>query len=290
MDDAIIIGSGPAGITAGIYLKRAGFNPLIISSINSSLNLAEKIENYYGIEKPIEGSELYKTGIKQAENIGIKIVDKEVISIKYLDNGFEIITANQGTDEEYKTKYIIIATGANRNKPDISGIDEFEGRGISYCAICDGNFYRNKDVAVLGSGEYAIGEIEELIPIVNNVTMLTNGEKPIQNRLNISINENEIEKIVGDTKIREVLFKDGTSEKVDAVFIAQGIASSIDFAKKLGAKVENNNIIVNEKMETSVENLYACGDCTGGIMQISKATYQGMVAGLEVIKKLRKDN
>ena len=289
MKDTIIIGSGPAGITAGIYLKRAGFNPLIISQNNSSLNWTEKIENYYGFEEPIKGNELYERGIKQAQNLGINILNKEIINIKYTENGFEIITANQGIDEKYETKYIVLATGTIRNKPDIQGINEFEGKGVSYCAVCDGNFFRNKEVAVLGSGEYAIGEIEELLPIVKNVTLLTNGEEAIQNRLNINVNSNKISKFSGDTKIKEVIFENGSSQQIDGLFIAQGTASSVDFAKKIGAKVENNCIAINENMETSINNVYACGDCTGGILQISKATYQGMVAGLEIIKKLREE-
>ena len=289
MYDCIIIGSGPAGITASLYIIRAGFKVLIISKNESKLEKAEIIENYYGFENPISGRELNENGIKQAANLGVQFLEKEVIGIKYSDdNGYEVITANQGMDESYKTKTVILATGVTRNASTIKGIKEFEGRGISYCAICDAAFYRNKEVAVLGSGEYAIGEIQELLPIVKNVTMVTNGQKPIEYRNNkVSINTKKIKEFKGSNKIETIEFEDNTNQNIDGVFIAQGTASSVDFAKKLGAKIENNYIVVNEEMETTVPNIYACGDCTGGILQISKAVYEGTVAGLEVIRKLK---
>jgi len=290
MYDCIIIGSGPAGITASLYIARAGFKVLVISKSESTLDKAEKIENYYGFENAISGQELKQNGIKQAKRIGVNVLEKEVIAIKYSDdNCYEVIVANQGVDEEYIAKTIVLATGVNRNKAQIKGIKEFEGRGISYCAICDAAFYRNKDVAVLGSGDYAIGEIQELLPIVKNVTMITNGQEPIEYRNEkVNINTKKIKELRGNKKIEEIEFEDNTKQKVDGIFIAQGVASSVDFAKKLGAKVENNYIVVNEKMETTVPNIYACGDCTGGILQISKAIYEGTKAGIEIINKMKK--
>lgn len=289
MYDAIIIGAGPAGITASIYIKRAGFNVLIISKDESSLNKATEIENYYGFENTISGPELLENGIRQAKRIGVNIIRNEVIGIKYSDNNlYEIITANQGKDEKYLAKTVVLATGANRNKPNIKGVKEFEGRGISYCAVCDAFFYRGKNVAVLGNGEYALGEIEELLPVVNSVTMLTEGNEYIENRnSNVKINEKKIREFRGTDRIEEIEFEDESKEKIDGVFIAKGTASSLDFAKKLGAKIENNAIIVNEKMETTIPNVYACGDCTGGIYQISKAVYEGTKVGFSINAKLR---
>ena len=291
MYDVIIIGNGPAGISASLYIRRAGFKVAVVSSGKSSLSKASKIENYYGFENGISGEELQKRGIKQAENLGVEIIEKQAVGLKYASTtelAYEVTVANQGIDEKYETRVIVIATGANRKQPDIRGIKEFEGRGVSYCAVCDGAFYKGKDVAVVGSGEYAIEELEELLPMAKSVSLLTNGNKAIENRNNIEINEKEIQEFRGDTKIKEVLFKDGTKKELDGVFIAEGVASSIDFAKKIGANVENNNIIVNEEMETTVKNVYACGDCTGGILQVSKAVYDGTKAGLAIIKRLRK--
>ena len=288
MYDSIIIGSGPAGITASLYMVRAGLKVLIISKNESALEKAEKVENYYGFEMPITGKELSKNGIKQAQRLGADFLEKEVISIKYAENNcYEVIVANQGIGEKYIAKTIVLATGTNRNKPDIKGIKEFEGRGISYCAICDAAFFRNKDVAVLGNGDYAIGEIQELLPIAKSVTMLTNGLDPIEYRLdNLNIDTKKIREFRGNNIIEEIEFEDNTTREINGIFIAQGTASSVDFAKKLGAMVENNYIVVNERMETTIPNIYACGDCTGGLLQISKATYEGTIAGLEIIKKL----
>ena len=288
MYDSIIIGSGPAGVTASLYMIRAGLKVLVISKNQSALDKAEKIENYYGFENGISGKELKDTGIKQAKNLGVKFLEKEVTSIKYSENGYEVIVANQGLNEQYLAKTIVLATGTNRNKPQIKGLKEFEGKGISYCAICDGAFFRNKNVGVLGNGDYAISEIQELIPIVKSVTMYTNGLDPIEYRIdNVNINTKKIREFRGNNIIEEIEFEDDTREEINGIFIAQGVATSTDFAKKLGAMIENNYIVVNDKMETTIPNIYACGDCTGGLLQISKAVYEGTVAGLEVIRKLK---
>ena len=289
MFDCIIIGSGPAGITASLYIVRAGYKVLVISKSESALNKADKIENYYGFKEPISGKELIKNGIEQAKRLGVNILEKEVVSIKFSnDNLYEVIVNDPNVEEKYMAKNIILATGVSRNKSNIEGIKEFEGRGISYCAICDAAFYRGKNVAVLGNGPYAIQEINELLPIAESVTMLTNGNEVLDNiSKNIIMNKKKIKRFVGNKKIEEIQFEDGTTQKIDGVFIAEGVASSVDFAKKIGARVEKKYIIVNDKMETNVPNIYACGDCTGGILQISKAVYQGTVAGLEVINKLK---
>ena len=290
MYDTIIIGSGPAGITASLYIKRAGFNVLVISKEESVLSKAEKIENYYGFAEPISGKELEENGLKQAKRLGVEILKREIISIKYADNNYEVITANQSKHEKYIARTVVLATGANRNIPNIKGIKEYEGRGISYCAICDAAFFRNKEVAVLGNGEYAIGEIEELLPVAKSVTMLTDGKEYIENRSiseKLRVNNKKVREFRGTNKIEEIEFEDNTKEKINGIFIAQGTASSLDFAKKIGARIENNYIIVNDQMETTVPNVYACGDCTGGILQISKAVYEGTKAGLAIINKLR---
>lgn len=290
MFDSIIIGSGPAGITASIYMARAGLKVLVISKKESTLDKAEKIENYYGFENPITGKELKENGIKQAKRIGVNVLEKEVVGIKYSDNAcYEVVVANQSIQEKYIAKTIVLATGVNRNKAKIKGIEEFEGRGISYCAICDAAFYRNKNVAVLGNGDYAIEEIQELLPVVNSVMMITDGKEPVEYRSeNVAINTKKIREFRGYGKIQEIEFEDNSKQEIDGVFIAQGVASSVDFAKKLGASIKNNYIVVNDKMETNVPNIYACGDCTGGVLQISKAVYEGTIAGLEIIKKLKK--
>lgn len=280
MYDVAVIGSGPAGITAAIYAKRRNLSTLVISKGNGALEKAKKIDNYYGFANGVSGKKLYENGLNQAVNLGVEIVQDEVINIELKDN-FTIETVNS----KYDTKSVILATGVNRNIPNIKGIKEFEGKGISYCAICDSFFYKEKDVAVLGEGNYAIHEFETLKPIANSVTILTNGGKIVQNRSNgVVVNEKKIKEFRGTNKLEEVEFEDDTKQKINGVFIAVGTASSTDIARRIGARIENNNIVVNENMETSVPRLYACGDCTGGILQISKAIYEGTKAGLAVLK------
>ena len=280
MYDVIVIGSGPAGITAAIYAKRRNLSILVISKGNGTLQKAEKIDNYYGFENGISGKELYENGIKQAKNLGIDFIEDEVINIEYI-NQFTIETVNS----KYEAKAVILATGVSRNVPNIKGIKEFEGKGVSYCAVCDSFFYKGKDVAVLGDGNYAIHEFETLKPIASSVTILTNGNTMVENRdSSIEVNSKKIREFRGDTKLEEVEFEDNTIQNLNGVFIAMGTASSSDLARKIGARIENNNIIVNKNMETTVPGLFACGDCTGGLLQISKAVYEGAKAGLAVLK------
>ena len=282
MYDVIIIGAGPAGVSASLYTKRANKKTLIIHNDNGGLKKAHKIENYYGFKDGIEGEELYKIGIKQAENIGVEIKKEEIIKIETLAENFKVFTDLN----TYEGKSIIIAIGTKRNKANIKGIKELEGRGISYCAICDGFFYRNKNVSVIGSGNYALSETNDLLPIANKITILTNGEKAPEFRAdNVEIETRAIKEIRGNDKVEEVELEDGTKIKTDGVFVAQGVAGSTDFAKKLGALTNKDKIVVNEKMETNIDGLFACGDCTGGLLQVSKAVYEGTIAGLEAIRK-----
>lgn len=281
MYDVIIIGAGPAGVSAGLYTKRANLNTLIIYNKTSELQKADKIENYYGFAEGISGSDLYQTGIKQADRLGVELVNEEVTKIEHGDKGFKVVTSK----EEYLTKIVILATGNKKNSPKIKGIEEFEGRGVSYCAICDGFFYRNKDVAVLGNGNYAISETNDLINITNKISILTNGgEAPEFRADNVDVISKEIREVRGTDKVEEIEFEDNSVLKTDGIFIAEGIAGSTEFAKKLGILVEKNRIIVNENMETNIKGIYACGDCTGGLLQISKAVYEGAKAGLQAIK------
>lgn len=298
--DVIIIGAGPSGISASLYTVRANKKTLVLYEDKAGLEKANKIENYYGFENGITGEELYNIGIKQAKNLGVDVKKEEVIKIEMNSDMYSnndnvnenknstskyrfLVTTSNGL---YKAKVVILATGNKKNKPKIKGIEKFEGKGVSYCAICDGFFYRNKDVVVIGSGDYAISETNDLINVVKDVTILTNGEKAPDFRAdNVKIETRGIKEIKGDTKVDEVVLDDGTNLKIDGVFVAQGVAGSSDFAKKLGALTNKDNIVVNENMETNVDGLFACGDCTGGLLQVAKAVHEGTVAGLAAIKK-----
>lgn len=279
--DVIIIGAGPAGISAGLYTQRANKKTLIIYNEKSSLEKASKIENYYGFPNGISGKELYQNGIMQAKNLEIELKKEEVIKIEKIKETFEVSTSNR----KYISRNVILATGNKKNTPDIKGIKELEGKGISYCAICDGFFYRGKDVAVLGSGDYAISEVNDLLNVANKITILTNKKKvPDLRAENVKVETRGVIAVKGENQLESIELEDGTKLEVDGLFVAQGVAGSTDFARKLGALVKDNKIVVSDKMETTIQGLYACGDCIGGIYQIAKAINEGMIAGISAVK------
>lgn len=241
---------------------------------------------------------MYKAGINQAKNLGIDVLEEEVIKIEMdnkinnenidtvndMDEGniFKVITSKN----IYNSKNIVIAAGLKRNAVNIKGVKELEGQGVSYCAICDGFFYKNKDVVVIGSGDYAISETNDLINVVNKITILTNGERVPEFRAdNVNVETKNIKEISRENRVCEIKFQDESSIKADGVFVAQGTAGPIDLAKKLGVVIKNNKIVVNDKMQTNIKGIYACGDCTEGIKQIAKAVYEGAVVGLDIISK-----
>lgn len=284
MSDVIIIGNGPAGVSAALYTTRAGLNTTVIGKDGGALKKADKIENYYGFPEPISGKYLIENGISQAKRLGAKVVNDEVVGVGYTDK----LTVST-TDGEHSADAVILATGYQRTVPKIAGVLEFEGKGISYCAVCDAFFYKGKDVAVLGCCEYALHEAMELLPVAKSVTIITNGSEPVENiPPEIKVITKQVVEFKGDEALSEVKFKDGTSIFVAGVFVAIGIAGSSDFARKLGAKTEGRNIVVDENMATNIPGLFAAGDCTGGMLQIAKAVYQGAQAGSEAVKHIRK--
>lgn len=227
----------------------------------SELEKATIIENYYGFPNGITGKELYENGIKQAQNLGIEVLEREVVDIAILDNfSFEI----KSTNESFSSKSIIIATGNKKLKPNINGIDKFEGKGISYCAVCDGFFYRGKKVAVIGDGNFALSEAQELENITEDIKLLTNG-KDVRFENKFEVDTRKIKEIGGNEKVEFVEFEDGEKSEINGIFIAQGIAGGLNLAKKLGIITQLDSIVVNENMETNVKGIFASGNLTGGL-------------------------
>ena len=279
MYDAIIIGAGPAGISAGLYLKRANKNVLILYYGVSEIEKAHKIDNFYGFPNGISGKDLYEKGILQAKSLGIEVLNEEVLNVLMNESfRYNVITSNNN----FEATTVILATGSKKLTPNIDGIEKFEGRGVSYCAICDGFFYRKKNVCVIGNELYAISEAEELMNVTPNVSILTNG-KEMKEETSINVNAKKIKEILGEEKVTGVLFEDGTKIDVDGIFVAEGVAGGVNFAKKLGIYMEASKIVVNDDMETNVPGIYACGNLTGGLLQINKAAYEGAKAGLKAV-------
>lgn len=283
MYDAIIVGAGPAGISASLYIKRANLKVLVLYYGESELEKAHKIDNYYGFKNGITGKDLYEAGVEQAKNLGIEVRKEEIINIEMTDDLKFVVKT---TERDYDGKTVIIATGNKKERPNIKGIEDFEGKGISYCAICDGFFYRGKNVVVIGDGNYAIHEANDLAGIAENIKILTNGNgKPNTDRF--EIDDRKIKQIHGEKKVSSIEFEDGKFLNIDGIFIAQGIAGGNDFAKKLGIILNKNNIVVNENMETNVKGIFACGNVTGGLLQVNKAVYEGAKAGLQAVQFIR---
>ena len=304
MEKVIIIGAGPAGISAALYAVRGNLDPLVINNGIGALEKAEKIENYYGLDHPLSGQELYDTGIAQAKALGVRILDAQVLGV----GGFDTFTVKT-TEGEFETQSLILATGSKRAAPKIPGVKEFEGRGVSYCAICDAFFYRGKDVAVLGNGDFAMHEARELSNTASTVTIYTNGEEPeFTPEGNISVNTMKIQSVEGDDLVSGIrLAADVQAQEIkpeadtqdssdtfcraDGVFIALGTAGSTEIARQMGAELtEKGNIKVDENMETTIPGLYAAGDCTGGLLQVAKAVYEGAQAGINAGKYVRSLN
>lgn len=283
MANVIIIGKGPAGVSAAIYTRRASLDTLILGKGGGALERTDKIENYYGFAEPVSGPELLAAGLKNAVRLGCEVLDEEVVGVSW-DGRFTVRTK----ENAYQSDAVILATGASRSAPRLPGIEEFEGRGVSYCAVCDAFFYRKKDVAVLGAGEYAVHEAMELLPVAASVTLLTDG-KPLEAELpeGLRVETRKLAAIEGDASVSAVRFEAGEPLAVAGVFVAVGVASSADLAKKLGAETEGSRIVVNERMETNLPGLYAAGDCVGGLLQIAKAVSDGAIAGTSAIKFVR---
>jgi thioredoxin reductase (NADPH) len=280
--DIIIIGMGPAGVSAALYAHRAGADVLVIGDESNALAKAEKIDNYYGVPKGTSGMQLFEMGVNQLKDNNIDTVDGQVVSIEWYGD-FEVKTV----DNSFSAKSVILATGTSRRAPKIEGLKEFEGRGVSYCAVCDGFFYRGKTVAVLGEGEYAAEEAAYLKNLAQKVYILTNGQQAKTVIDGVEYIDKKLAAVKGETTVQSVEFEDGSTIETSGVFVAIGVAGAGDFARKLGVELNGNNIITDEKCATNIPGLYGAGDNLGGMLQVAKAVYQGAVAGSESAKFIR---
>ena len=284
MANVVIIGSGPAGVSAALYTARAGIDTTVLTRGPGSLARAEGIENYYGVPGSISGAELERRGIEGAREVGVKFVQTEAVGLTFTDK----LTV-ETLSGDYPADAVILATGASRTAPPIPGLKDLEGRGVSYCATCDAFFYRGKNVAVMGSGEYALHEASALLPLASSVTLLTGGA-PLTAEFppEIAVRTEKVEAILGEDKVSGVRLAGGGELPMDGVFIALGVAGSTALARKMGAEVDGSKIVVDANMMTTIPGLFAAGDCTGGLLQVAKAVYEGAVAGNEAAKALRK--
>lgn len=280
MKQLVIIGQGPAGISAALYAVRGGADVTVIANGAGALARAGLIQNYYGFENGISGRELIEAGVRQAEKLGVRMVRGELFGIEYAEEGFAVKTSAGTLD----AGAAVIACGTQRNTPPIAGIDAYDGRGVSYCAVCDAFFFRGKKVGVVGSGAYAASEYEVLKGVIRDVTVLTDGEAP---QFSLPCDTRKIARLEGGDALERVVFADGSAEAFDGLFIACGTAGAFELSRKLGLETANGKIVTNERRATNVPGIFAAGDCTAGMQQIAKAVCDGMIAGTEALKYLK---
>ncbi len=284
MKDVIIVGGGPAGVSAALYTARAGFKTRVIFRDSGALGRAEVIENYYGLDAPISGRELCARAHAGARRLGVELTEAEVTALSYEPDGrYRISTKSK----EYFADGVILATGAERKLPNIPGAEEFFGAGVSTCAVCDSFAARRRAVAVIGNGELALHEAEALLGVAESITLCTNGAPPPQDG-RFKIETREVAAIEGDAQARAIRFADGSRLPVAMVFLAVGVAGAARLASSLGLGTEDGRIVTDGRGATALPRLFAAGDCTGGLLQIAKAVSDGAAAGIALSTELKR--
>ena len=294
--DVIIIGAGPAGIAASIYLKRANVNCLLLESEapGGLLNKIHKIENYPGFTDDT-GSILAFRMYSQVENLGIDLKIEKVINIKSTNGSYEVFTKNN----TFISKYIIIATGKTPKKLEIKNSEKYEGKGISYCAVCDGALYRNKDIAIVGGGNTAIDTANYMSNIANKIYIINRssnlradqkGQEEIKKLENVNVLYNtKLKDIIGDdTGVQGVVLEDGTEINLSGIFVCIGQTNNSAFYQNLNLKTDNRGIVVDKDLKTTANNVYACGDSISkDLYQVVTATSEGAIVASNIIKLVR---
>lgn len=299
--DVAIIGAGPSGVSAAIYLKRYGMNPVVYEKeiIGGKVNKTEKIENYAGVLS-IKGPELGSLLEKQVEDFSIEVIQDEVISLSLnIDGSFKV--ESYDTIRDYP--YVIIASGMGEREFPLEGEQVFKKRGISRCAICDGPFYKNKDVAVIGAGNSAFEEAIYLSSICSNVSLIARREefradKQVVERYKSLTNckiyapytpvrvdgTRSIESIT----IQNVKDKSQISLNISGLFLYIGDVPNTSYIKINGLTDEKGVIITDSSMMTRVKNLYATGDCRDTpLRQVATATSDGAIAASFIHKSYK---
>lgn len=303
MHDFIIIGGGACGLTAGLYAARGGIKPLLLEkeAPGGQLLLTDNIENYPGIEH-INGFELAQKMMKHAQKFGLDMKYEGVEKLDFHDDHIALKTKNS----EYKAKYVLASLGSNPRKLGVPGEDKYRGKGVSYCATCDGAFYKDKDCVVVGGGSSALDEAIALAEHAGKVTIIHrrdtfSGEKYLEDLAK----KNEKIEFLMEHEVREI--RAGDDEKVDRVllydkkndkeyeFTAKGVFIFIGYIPNSSileekVKLEHGEIVVDENMQSSHPRLYAGGDVRqGSVKQVIASGGDGAMAAINILHKLRSE-
>ena len=298
--DVIIIGAGPSGYTAGIYCSRAGYDTLILSGIlpGGQLVNTTEVENYPGFENGIMGPDLMIDMRKQSQRMGTVIIDDEAVDVDFRRSPFKVLTAS----EEYEGRAVIIATGANPRKMGLPGEQTFAGKGVSYCATCDGPFFRNQEIVVVGGGDSAIEEATFLTKFATTVHIIhrrneLRASKVMQER---ALNNKKIRihwdsivtDIKGDQKMQQVILKnlktqEETTIDVGGLFVAIGHEPNTKLFKGQIDLDDEGYVILKDKTHTNIEGVFAAGDVHDrNYRQAITAAGYGCMAAIDVDKYL----
>jgi thioredoxin reductase (NADPH) len=295
MYDCIIVGMGCAGMSAGIYAKRAGLNTLMVDEAMPGENLSKisVIENYLGF-KSITGSELALQMFEHIKSEDVQYKIAKVLNIRINDDGTKTVFTSKG---EYKSKGVIIAGGRKYKKSGLANEDKYIGKGISYCAVCDGPLYKNKTIVVLGGGNSAFEEAAYLSRFAKSVTIIVRGSikadmqaREQVNKANIKIiAQRSVVEFLGNEYITGVKLDDDTVIDCDGVFIYFGTVADTSFIKELDITDENGYILVDNCMKTKYDGIYACGDVIKKeLYQIATAVSDGAIAATCLKRELDK--
>lgn len=301
MLDVIIVGAGPAGLTSALYTSRAGLDVMILEKAapGGKVFITDEVENYPGFEK-IKGRDLANKMKESSLAFGAKYEYGDVERIEPTDHDTYIVKTNMA---EYETRAVIIATGTINRHLGIEGEEELQGKGVSYCAICDGNFFKDQDVAVVGGGNSALEEALYLADICKSVTLIHRRNQfraeqytvdKVLNTDNINvIYDSVVDEIIGDDlvsglKIHNVKTNEASELNVKAIFIYVGLIPVTNYFENLGITDEANNIEVDHNMRTKMKYIYGAGDVTNKeLRQITTAVSDGSIAAQSAINDLK---
>ncbi len=296
--DVIVIGAGPAGWSAATFLVRANIKTLVIGDLaQSGLADAADVQNFVGFPKGIAGTELLDQMRQQATGQGATFLKGEVTHVEKINNRQETknnFLVRTAAREEFVAERLLLAHGANFIKVNLPGEKELVGKGIHYCALCDGPLYKGKEVIVLGNGNYAAEEALQLVGMGAKVKIITHAIEPniapVYQKLlaaqKISLTIGKAEKFGPGITI-SLKKKDGVvEEKTDAVFIALGVASSMVFAQKLGLEMNGNFLKADENGRTNVAGVWVAGLARGGVNQVAKSVGEGASTAVDIIKAI----
>jgi len=298
LHDVVIVGAGPAGLTAAMYCARGGKKTLVLGNIyGSQASMGGLYENYPGFPEGIQGIELSEKMLAQAQKFGAENQTEQVEKIVNLGDFFRVKTENW----QYEAKAVILAMGAGHRQIGVPGEKELTTRGVSYCVHCDGALFRDKAVAVVGYGNGAARAILYLANIVSKVHLLSAREKLVAEPVymeRITKLSNyaatfgaEITEIRGDQYVASVEFKVGNtprSLKVDGVFVEMGMKPNTELAEGLGLEMTSGGYVKVNRLnqETSMRGVFAAGDLTGGRMQVTTAVGSGTSAAISALQYL----